>query len=368
MGVGGKRGARLPLDKIIVGDCIEVLGTLPEASVDLVFADPPYNLQLSNELFRPNNSRVDGVDDDWDKFGSFAAYDEFTRAWLTACRRVLKPAGSLWVIGSYHNIFRVGAALQNLGFWVLNDVIWRKSNPMPNFRGRRFTNAHETLVWASMGPKARYTFNYDSMKALNDDLQMRSDWLFPICSGPERLKQECGRKAHPTQKPEALLHRIILASSDAGHVVLDPFLGSGTTAVVAKRLGRSFIGIERDKIYAEAAEARLAAFAPLDSDSLQVTRGKRAETRVPFGALVELGLISPGTVLYDAAARHEARVRADGSIASAGAQGSIHKIGAQVQGAMACNGWTFWHYEAEGRLTPIDVLREAARRRLEPQA
>ena len=367
MGMGGKRGAKLPLDKIIVGDCIEVLGALPEASVDLVFADPPYNLQLNNELYRPDNSRVDGVDDDWDKFGSFAAYDEFTRAWLKSCRRVLKPSGSLWVIGSYHNIFRVGAALQDLGFWVLNDVVWRKTNPMPNFRGRRFTNAHETLVWASMGPRARYTFNYDSMKALNDDLQMRSDWLFPICSGAERLKQDCGRKTHPTQKPEALLHRIILASSHASDVVLDPFLGSGTTAVVAKRLGRSFIGIERDNAYADAAKTRLATLEPLDEDSLLVAKGKRAEPRIPFGALVELGLILPGTVLYDAAAQYEARVRADGSIAAGTAQGSIHKIGAHVQGALACNGWTFWHYEANGRLMPIDVLREAARRQLEPQ-
>src|SRR5262245_33550355 len=368
MRIGEKAGAKLPLDRVIVGDCIEALNRLPEASIDLVFADPPYNLQLNNELYRPDNSRVDAVDDDWDKFGSFSAYDAFTRDWLSACRRVLKPHASLWVIGSYHNIFRVGTILQDLGFWVPNDVVWRKTTPMPNFRGRRFTNAHETLIWASMGPKGRYTFNYESMKALNDDLQMRSDWLFPICSGGERLKQECGRKTHPAQKPEALLHRIILASSDAGDVVLDPFLGSGTTAVVAKRLRRFFIGIEREKSYAEAAEARLAALAPLDSESLQVAKGKRAETRVPFGALVELGLISPGTALYDAAARHEARVRADGSIASAGAQGSIHKIGAHVQGAIACNGWTFWHYEAEGRLAPIDVLREAARRQLEPQA
>jgi modification methylase len=368
MGVGEKGGARLPLDRIIVGDCIEALGRLPEASIDLVFADPPYNLQLNNELLRPDNSRVDGVDDDWDKFGSFAAYDAFTRDWLSACRRVLKPSGSLWVIGSYHNIFRVGATLQDLGFWMLNDVIWRKTNPMPNFRGRRFTNAHETLIWASTGPKARYTFNYESMKALNEDLQMRSDWLFPICSGAERLKQDCGRKTHPTQKPEALLHRVILASSHAGDVVLDPFLGSGTTAVAAKRLGRHFIGIERETAYADAAEARLKALAPLDSASLQVVKGKRAEARIPFGALVELGLISPGTVLYDQAARHEAKVRADGSIASAGAQGSIHKIGAHVQGALACNGWTFWHYEAEGTLKPIDALREAARRQLEPQA
>jgi modification methylase len=367
MGVGDKGGAKLPLDRIIVGDCIEELKLIPGASIDLVFADPPYNLQLNNELYRPDNSRVDAVDDDWDKFGSFAAYDAFTREWLSVCRRVLKPHASLWVIGSYHNIFRVGAILQDLGFWVLNDVVWRKSNPMPNFRGRRFTNAHETLIWASMGPKARYTFNYEAMKALNENLQMRSDWLFPICSGGERLREECGRKTHPTQKPEALLHRILLASSNPGDVVLDPFLGSGTTAIAAKRLGRHFVGIEREESYAEAAKARLAALSPLDKDSLQVAKGKRSEPRIPFGALVELGLISPGTVLYDSGARHEAKVRADGSIACAGAQGSIHKIGAHVQGALACNGWTFWHYEAEGSLKPIDALREAARAKLEPQ-
>ncbi len=367
MGVGDKRGAKLPLDRIVVGDCIEELKLLPEASIDLVFADPPYNLQLNNELFRPDNSRVDAVDDDWDKFGSFAAYDNFTREWLSACRRVLKPSGGLWVIGSYHNIFRVGTILQDLGFWVLNDVVWRKSNPMPNFRGRRFTNAHETLIWASMGPKARYTFNYEAMKALNEDLQMRSDWLFPICSGAERLREDCGRKTHPTQKPEALLHRILLASSNPGDVVLDPFLGSGTTAVAAKRLGRAFVGIEREASYAEAARARLAALSPLAQDSLQVAKSKRAEPRIPFGTLVELGLISPGTVLYDSGARHEAKVRADGSIACDGAQGSIHKIGAHVQGALACNGWTFWHYETGGSLKPIDALREAARAKLEPQ-
>jgi modification methylase len=364
MGVSEAGGAHLPRNKIIVGDCIEELSRLPEASIDLVFADPPYNLQLNNELFRPDNSRVYAVDDDWDKFSSFTAYDDFTRAWLAACHRVLKPAGSLWVIGSYHNIFRVGATLQDLGFWVLNDVIWRKTNPMPNFRGRRFTNAHETLIWASTGPKARYTFNYEAMKALNEDVQMRSDWLLPICSGFERLKQDCGRKTHPTQKPEALLHRVILASSHVGDIVLDPFLGSGTTAVAAKRLGRAFIGIEREAAYAEAAKLRLKALAPFDPESLRVAKGKRAEARIPFGTLVELGLISPGTALYDPAARHEAKVRADGSIACAGAQGSIHKIGAHVQGAHACNGWTFWHYEADGALKPIDTLREAARARL----
>jgi modification methylase len=368
MGAGGTRGRKLPLDEIIVGDCVEELSRLPAQSIDLVFADPPYNLQLKNDLLRPNNSKVDGVDDDWDKFGSFETYDAFTRDWLKACRRVLKPEGALWVIGSYHNIFRVGAALQDLGFWVLNDVIWRKTNPMPNFRGRRFTNAHETLVWAAMGSKARYTFNYEAMKTLNEELQMRSDWLFPICSGPERLKQSCGRKTHPTQKPEALLHRIILASSHKGDVVLDPFLGSGTTAAVAKRLGRRFIGIERDEAYAEAARTRIAAVTPLASRSVETVRGKRGEARIPFGALVEIGLIAPGTVLYDARARHEAEVRADGSIACQGAQGSIHKIGAHVQGAAACNGWTFWHYEAGGTLKPIDVLRERARRELEPSA
>jgi modification methylase len=356
----------LPLNEIIVGDCITELARLPEHSVDLVFADPPYNLQLNSELLRPNNSRVDGVDDDWDKFGSFADYDRFTRDWLLACRRVLKPEGALWVIGSYHNIFRVGALLQDLGFWVLNDIVWRKTNPMPNFRGRRFTNAHETLIWASMGPKTRYTFNYEAMKALNEDLQMRSDWLIPICAGAERLKED-GRKTHPTQKPEALLSRVILAASNKGDVVLDPFTGSGTTAVVAKRLGRNFIGIERDPAYAEAAKARIAATMPLDPAALEIARSKRAEARIAFGALVELGLISPGTVLYDSGARHEAKVRADGSIVCADAQGSIHKIGAHVQGALACNGWTFWHYEAEGRLKPIDALREAARAKFEPR-
>jgi len=361
--VGDTGGASLPRNKIIVGDCIEELSRLPEASVDLVFADPPYNLQLAGDLYRPNNSRVDAVDDDWDKFSSFGAYDAFTRDWLTACRRVLKPNGSLWVIGSYHNIFRVGTILQDMDFWVLNDVIWRKTNPMPNFRGRRFTNAHETMIWASMGPKARYTFNYESMKALNEDLQMRSDWLLPICSGGERLKHD-GRKTHPTQKPEALLQRIILAASHVGDVVLDPFMGSGTTAVAAKRLGRAFVGIEREAAYADAARTRLKDVKPLDPASLQVAKGKRAETRVPFGALVELGLLSPGTALYDPAARHEAKVRADGSIACAGVQGSIHKIGAHVQGAMACNGWTFWHYEADGALKPIDDLRAAARAKL----
>src|SRR5580700_709386 len=254
--------------RIVIGDCVAAMAALPAASVDLVFADPPYNLQLKGDLKRPDDSRVDAVDDDWDKFASFADYDAFTRAWLSACRRVLKPAATLWVIGSYHNIFRVGAILQDLGFWILNDVVWRKSNPMPNFRGRRFTNAHETLLWCAADREARYTFNYEAMKALNDELQMRSDWLIPICGGPERLKGDDGKKAHPTQKPEALLHRVLMASSRPGDIVIDPFCGTGTTGAVAKRLGRRFLGIERDPSYATLARQRIAAVRPADTDSL----------------------------------------------------------------------------------------------------
>ena len=349
------------VDRIIIGDCIAELRALPKECADLVFADPPYNLQLEGELMRPNNTRVAGVDDDWDKFSDFAAYDAFTRDWLTACRDVLKPDGALWVIGSYHNIFRVGAQLQDLGYWILNDIIWRKTNPMPNFRGKRFTNAHETLIWAARSEKSRCTFNYAAMKALNEDLQMRSDWLFPICSGPERLKNSHGKKAHPAQKPESLLRRILLASTNPGDVVVDPFFGTGTTGAAAVRLGRHYIGIEREKSYARMAAKRIAAIAPYDAETLSVSRSKRNAPRVPFGALIELGMIAPGAILYDPRARHAAHVRADGSIACAGAQGSIHKIGAHVQGAQACNGWTFWHYEKGGELKPIDELRDRAR-------
>ena len=362
MGKVRRGGEASFVNEVLVGDSIEILKSLPAASVDLVFADPPYNLQLEGELLRPNNSRVDGVDQDWDKFSSFADYDRFTRAWLAEARRLLKPTGALWVIGSYHNIFRVGAAMQDLGFWLLNDVVWRKTNPMPNFRGRRFTNAHETLIWAARdaGQKS-YTFNYEAMKALNDDLQMRSDWVLPICSGPERLKDETGRKAHPTQKPEALLFRVILASSRPGDLVLDPFFGTGTTGAVAKRLGRRYVGIERDPAYAEAARRRLRDVAPLPPDAIAVSKSKRAEPRVPFGLIVEKGLIEPGTTLFDPRGRLAAKVRADGTLACPGADGSIHKIGAHVQGAEACNGWTFWHFEAGGRLKPIDLLRQQVR-------
>jgi modification methylase len=356
------KNAGFPVDTIIKGDCVAALEALPSKSVDLIFADPPYNLQLGGDLHRPDQSKVDAVDDHWDQFASFEAYDAFTRAWLLACRRVLKPTGTIWVIGSYHNIFRVGATLQDLNFWILNDVVWRKTNPMPNFRGRRFQNAHETLIWASQDASSKgYTFNYEAMKAANDDVQMRSDWLFPICSGAERLKGEDGRKAHPTQKPEALLARILMASSRPGDIVLDPFFGSGTTGAVARRLGRHFIGVEREQAYIDAATARIAAVEPLGKAELKIVAGKRAEPRVAFTALLEAGLIRPGAVLSDARRRYNAIVRADGTVTSGGAAGSIHRIGAQVQGFDACNGWTFWHIEHEGRLQPIDALRTLIR-------
>jgi modification methylase len=349
------------LDRVIEGDCIETMRALPEGCADLVFADPPYNLQLEGELRRPDNSKVDAVDDGWDQFASFADYDRFTRDWLGAARRVLKDNGALWVIGSYHNIFRVGAILQDLGFWILNDVVWRKTNPMPNFRGKRFTNAHETMIWASKGREARYTFNYEAMKALNDELQMRSDWTLPICSGNERLKDANGDKAHSTQKPESLLHRVIVSSTKPGDVVLDPFFGSGTTGAVARRLGRRFIGLERDPKYASIARARIAGIERADSEAIEVTKSKRAEPRIPFGWVVERGLLPPGTVLQGPQKRHRAKVRADGTLVCADATGSIHQIAAHVQGLDACNGWTFWQYESKGALISIDVLRQRMR-------
>jgi modification methylase len=349
-------------ETILEGDCLQILATLPDKSVDLVFADPPYNLQLGGELLRPDNSRVDAVDDHWDQFASFEAYDRFTRQWLAQCRRVLKDDGSLWVIGSYHNIFRVGSALQDLGFWILNDVIWRKSNPMPNFKGTRFTNAHETLIWAakSRGQK-RYTFNYDAMKMANDELQMRSDWTLALCTGEERVKDGAGRKAHPTQKPEALLHRVILSASRPGDLILDPFFGVGTTGAAAKRLGRRFIGIERETDYAALARQRIAKVTPAAPEDLEVTGSKRAEPRVPFGRIVEAGLLRPGDVLYCPQGRHAARVRPDGSLAVGDISGSIHKVGAMVQAQPACNGWTYWHFKTDKGLAPIDVLRSKVR-------
>lgn len=350
------------LNTILKGDCVAALDALPDNSVDLIFADPPYNLQLNGDLHRPDQSMVDAVDDHWDQFESFAAYDAFTRAWMLAARRVLKPTGSIWVIGSYHNIFRVGSIMQDLGFWMLNDIVWRKNNPMPNFRGRRFQNAHETMIWASKDAKSKgYTFNYEAMKASNDDLQMRSDWLFPICTGAERLKDENGDKIHPTQKPEALLARVIMASSKPGDVVLDPFFGSGTTGAVAKLLGRNYVGIEREQKYIDAASARISAVVPHGKAELTVMTGKRAEPRVAFVSLLESGLMKPGTVLTDAKGRNGAIVRVDGTLAVNGTAGSIHKMGALVQGLDACNGWTYWHFDLNGKRVAIDVLRQEVR-------
>ncbi len=364
--LGGVPQARpeLPLDSILVGDCVAALSALPPSSVDLIFADPPYNLQLGGDLRRPDDSLVDAVDDDWDKFSSFSEYDAFTRAWLLAARRVLKPDGALWVIGSYHNIFRVGAILQDLGYWMLNDVVWRKANPMPNFRGRRFTNAHETLIWAARSESSRYTFHYEALKAGNDDLQVRSDWFIPLCTGEERLKNADGAKLHPTQKPEALLARIIVGTTKPGDVVLDPFFGTGTTGAVAKALGRHFIGLERDSTYAEGARARIAAVTPLPPEAFALAPAKRTEPRVPFLSLIETGLVSAGEVLTDERKRHSAIVRADGSLALGQLTGSIHKIGALAQGLPSCNGWTYWHALRDGKQVLIDVMRGEMRSRM----
>jgi modification methylase len=351
-----------PVDLVIPGDCIASLKSLPDASIDLVFADPPYNLQLEGALLRPDSSVVDAVDDDWDQFASFADYDAFTRGWLTECRRVLKPTGSIFVIGSYHNIFRVGVALQDIGFWLLNDIIWRKANPMPNFRGRRFTNAHETLIWAARDANAKkYVFNYEALKAGNEDVQVRSDWFFPLCTGAERIKTADGAKAHPTQKPEALLARIILAASQPGALVLDPFFGTGTTGAVAKRLGRHFVGLERDPAYIDIARARIAAIESLAPEALAQAVPKREEPRVAFASVVEAGLVPAGSTLCDAKRRHVALVRPDGQLAATGGfVGSIHRVGALVQGLPACNGWAFWHLDG-ANLTPIDAFRQTIR-------
>lgn len=351
----------LPINAILAGDCIEIMNGLPAESVDLIFADPPYNLQLKGDLHRPDNSRVDAVDDAWDQFSSFSAYDSFTRAWLQAARRLLKPDGAIWVIGSYHNIFRVGAALQDAGYWILNDVVWRKSNPMPNFRGKRFTNAHETMIWASKSEGAKYTFNYEALKALNDGIQMRSDWVLPICNGGERLKDAAGDKAHPTQKPQALLHRVLVGATKPGDVVLDPFFGTGTTGAVAKMLGRDWIGIEREEKYRVVAESRIASVRRLDKAALEVSGNKRSEPRVPFGQLVERGMLRPGEELQSMNGRHTAKVRADGTLIGNDIKGSIHQVGAHLENAPSCNGWTYWCFKRDGKTVPIDVLRQQIR-------
>ncbi len=344
-------------NKLINGDSLEELKKIPEETFDLIFADPPYNLQLKNSLTRPDRSMVNAVNDKWDQFENFKKYDDFTYSWLSECKRILKKNGAIWVIGSYHNIFRVGSAIQNLGFWILNDVIWNKKNPMPNFRGTRFTNAHETLIWASKSEKSKYTFNYQSLKCLNDDLQMRSNWELPICNGSERLKKN-GKKVHSTQKPESLLHRILLATSKKNDLILDPFLGSGTTAAVAKKLGRNYCGIEKDKIYFKAIEKRLKKTKPIEDDYLDTLQNNRSKPRIPFGSLVELGIIKPGTTIFDNKKKISAKIMADGSIKHAQAEGSIHKVAAKILGAESCNGWTYWHYNLNGTVVPIDHLRK----------
>ncbi len=353
--------APLDTDRIIAGDCITGMHALPAGCADLVFADPPYNLQLGGDLTRPDQSKVDGVDDAWDKFADFGSYDAFTAAWLTSARRLLKDDGGLWVIGSYHNIYRVGAILQDLGFWILNDIVWRKTNPMPNFKGTRFTNAHETLIWAAKSKTSKYTFHYHALKMLNDDLQMRSDWTLPLCTGGERLKGDDGKKVHATQKPEALLHRVLLATTNPGDLVIDPFFGTGTTGAAAKRLGRRFIGLERDPAYVAAAQARIDGVAAGSAEDLAVTRSKKDEPRIPFGQVVEAGFIRPGDTLVSPDGKRRARVRPDGSLAFGDLSGSIHRMGAAAMGATACNGWTYWHIERDTGRVPIDLFRREMR-------
>jgi modification methylase len=355
----------LPLDQVLMGDCASLMKMLPSASIDCIFADPPYNLQRSGELRKSDNSLVDAGDEGWDRFGDLSAYDAFTREWLSECRRLLKTDGTLWVIGAYHNIFRIGTIMQDLGFWILNDVIWRKTNPMPNFRGRRFTNAHETLIWAARGRDSRYKFNYQAMKTLNDDLQMRSDWFLPLCTGPERLRNQHGLKLHPTQKPESLLHRVLLASTAPGDIVLDPFLGTGTTAAVAKRLRRQYIGIEKHPSYAEAAITRIRNVQCAPTDAVGANLFRHSLPRVSFGSLVESSVISPGSYLYDRSQSVRAIVEADGSIAVEipGSElqivrGSIHKVGAVIQKTPSCNGWTFWHFQRGDDLVTLDHMRD----------
>ncbi len=361
-----KKLKKLPLNTILKGDTIKHLKDTPEKSIDMIFADPPYNLQLGGDLHRPNNSKVDACDDHWDQFDSYKAYDDFSRKWLKAARESLKDDGSIWVIGSYHNIFRLGAIMQDLGFWILNDVIWRKTNPMPNFRGKRFTNAHETMIWASKSEKSKYTFNYDSMKALNEDLQMRSDWFIPLCTGHERLKNDEGAKAHPTQKPEALLHRVITASTKPGDVVLDPFFGTGTTGAVAKKMGRDFIGIEREADYIKVAQKRIDSITAYDEESIAQVQ-KREQMRIPFGWLIEHGLLKPGAELQDTKGRNRVKISADANIKTTEGnhRGSIHKVGAAVQNAPSCNGWTYWHYKDGDKIRPIDDLRQQLRSTIE---
>ena len=348
------------LNKIVNGDTLEILKKIPDKTFDLVFADPPYNMQIGKKLKRPDDSKVNGVNDKWDQFSNFKHYDDFSKAWLKECKRILKENGSIWVIGTYHNIFRLGYHIQNLNYWILNDVVWRKNNPMPNFKGTRFTNAHETLIWASKNKKSKYTFNYQSLKCLNDDLQMRSDWMLPICNGKERLKKN-GKKVHSTQKPESLLHRIILATTNKGDAIFDPFLGTGTTAAVAKKLGRNYFGTEKDKKYFDSALERINNTKTIEDNYLDVVQNNKSKLRVPFGSLIEMGIIKPGTILFDQKKKYNAKIMIDGSLKHQQTEGSIHKVAAKILGAESCNGWTYWHYQSGNSLKPIDELRSKLR-------
>ena len=346
------------INKIFEGNSLKILKKLPNKSVDLIFADPPYNLQLKDTLYRPDQSTVEAVTNDWDKFDTYASYDQFCLIWLKECKRILKDGGALWVIGSYHNILRLGTCIQNIGYWILNDIIWHKTNPMPNFRGTRFTNAHETLLWCTTSRNAKYTFNYQNLKKLNEGKQMRSDWYIPICNGKERLRENNNQRSHPTQKPEALLYRIILASTSKNDTVLDPFLGSGTTAVVAKKLQRNYIGIEQNPEYISLAKKRLIKTEILKDDVVQMTLGRKDLPKVPFGELVEQGLIPPGAVLTDANERFKATVIIDGSVKIDDISGSIHQVGAKIQGLTTCNGWDFWHVKNKKSIILIDEVRD----------
>ena len=344
-------------NRIVNGESLEVLKKIPSKTFDLVFADPPYNMQIGEKLKRPDNSKVHGVNDKWDQFLNFKHYDEFSKEWLKQCKRILKDNGSMWVIGTYHNIFRLGYHIQNLNYWILNDVIWRKNNPMPNFKGTRFTNAHETLIWASKSKKSKYTFNYQSLKCLNDDLQMRSDWTLPICNGKERLKKN-GKKIHSTQKPEALLHRIILATTNKGDLICDPFIGTGTSAVVAKKLGRKYFGIEKDKKYFGAANKRINQTKVIENNYLDTVENNKSKPRIPFGSLVEMGIIKPGSVLFDQKRKFNAKIMADGSLKHKGNEGSIHRVAAKIMGTESYNGWTYWYCNIKGNSVSIDNLRQ----------
>ena len=346
---------------ILLGDSLKIMKTIPSKSVDLIFADPPYNLQLKDTLYRPDQTTVEAVTQDWDKFNTYKEYDNFTEQWLKESKRILKKGGALWVIGSYHNILRVGTSIQNHGFWILNDIIWHKTNPMPNFRGTRFTNAHETLLWCTTSREAKYTFNYQNLKELNDGKQMRSDWYIPICSGKERLRENNNQRSHPTQKPEALMYRIILSSTNKGDIILDPFLGSGTTAVVTKKLQRNFIGIEQDKKYVALANKRLKQTKVLNDEVVKMKKSRKDLPKVPFGELVEQGIIPPGAVLTDKKEKYKATVTLDGSLKINNLSGSIHQVGATIQGLSNCNGWDFWHIKNKSTSILLDEVRDKYR-------